>query len=470
MDAKTRARMGYAFRVFAAIYGYRVTEKHDAEIRCYYGKVEREPASPRSVHIPARYRARAKNAELPTLTKLRYAKEDVYLVHGVDEQTGNPDWLGEIFEWISSSLEQAVTARDSVGRIPYSQTVFERQHISAQRPHAAVVMAWLENMLQNGPGTEALPRATSPVPGVEHMVISSHDIDFYFTNRAKAWSRLGKNLGISLLLYRSPSFFASNSRMMLKLLLGEQPGQYIPAMIDAIEESGFRSTLFAVAAGGHRRDPSYDIDQIAPHLRQAAQRGFEIGLHASYASVTDRETLAEEATELERAVEHRPRGSRQHWLRFDERGKLYRAVEDARLAYDSSQGFSETCGFRNGANFAFPPYDFQNERPCSFLEIPLVIMDGSLEASSRKTKTDPQEIADSILAESRKWGWGGISLLWHNPIEAIQVPDKINRVFWDSAKKRNKYAEQWMSAENFLTACAQRYEAAGLLGGSASNA
>jgi len=70
----------------------------------------------------------------------------------------------------------------------------------------------------------------------------------------------------------------------------------------------------------------------------------------------------------------------------------------AGLAYDSSLGFAETCGFRNGANFAFPPYDFEREGPCSFLEIPLAIMDGSLQLSSRSLKRDPLEIAETIAA------------------------------------------------------------------------
>ncbi|MBZ5501179.1 MAG: hypothetical protein LAN59_02920 [Acidobacteriia bacterium] len=434
-----------------------------AELCCVYGDGAATHPNKGVLRIPARYRPRPKSAGMPTLERFRYANEDLYLVHGVDEATGNPDWLGEIFEWLSSSLELPNPGRDAVGRIPYSKTVFARQGLSPLKPHAALLMAWMENVLENGGGAESLPKAVSPVAGIEHAVVCSHDIDFYFTSRAAALQRLGKNLGISLTHYRSASYFTANSRMILGLLRGKRPGDYLPQMLSAIEDCGFRSTLFAVADGEHRRDPIYRLGQVAPQLRSAARRGFPVGVHGSYSSVIEKGSLRQEAAALEQAVGRRPLGSRQHWLRFDRHDKLFHAIERAGLAYDSSLGFAETCGFRNGASFAFPPYDFAKEEPCSFLEIPLVIMDGSLEAMSRNRRQGSQELADAVLGESRKWGWGGIGILWHNPMEAIQVPDKVNHVFWECAKKRKRYAEQWMSAEEFVAASLGRYQAAGLL-------
>lgn len=460
-----RARMGYALAVFAAVYGYRVvkSETEPTDLRCLYGQVERPTDSGRTLRIPARYRVRVENEPTPQLKRARFAGEEFYLAHGTEEGSNTPDWLGEIFEWLSSSLELPITRRDSVGRIPYCETVFSRQSISAFKPYAAMMMAWLENALQNGNSVEALPKAKSPVTDIEHMVVCSHDIDFYFTGRAAALRRIGKNLGISMTLYRSASFLVSNSKMLVDVFRGKRPGEYVPGMLDAIEEGGFRSTLFVVANGNHRRDPVYRLQSIVPQLQDAARRGFSVAVHSSYGSVIEEGSLPSETNSLEAAMGHKPTGSRQHWLRFDQHNKLYQAVEKAGLVYDSSLGFSEMCGFRNGANFAFPPYDMAREKACSFLEIPLVIMDGNLEQASRTAHEDPQEMADRILSESRRWGWGGISILWHNPMEAIQVPEKINEVFWRSARKQSNYGEKWMSADQFLANSLPRYQAAGLL-------
>jgi len=144
---------------------------------------------------------------------------------------------------------------------------------------------------------------------------------------------------------------------------------------------------------------------------------------------------------------------------------LFTEISRAGLLCDSTLGFSEQIGFRNGASFAFPPYDFENARPHQFLEIPLVLMDKGLHAASRSLRKNPQELADKVLAESRKYGWGGVAVLWHDPIEPLAVPSEINEVFWNSAKRQKDFQEKWMSVSEFLPSCLQRYQQAGLLEG-----
>ena len=76
-----------------------------------------------------------------------------------------------------------------------------------------------------------------------------------------------------------------------------------------------------------------------------------------------------------------------------------------------------------------------------FLEIPLALMDGNIEANSRATREEPQQIVDEVLAESRRWGWGGIVVLWHNPLEPLQVPEAVNQVFWSCTKQQKHFGE-----------------------------
>lgn len=472
ISSVVRSRISYAFRVFAAIFNHRVVEVNSAaDSICFvYGEPPSADRGSRSFFIPAHYRVRPLDATQQMPLKHRYANEDHYLVYGKDEATGNPDWLGEIFEWISSSFELNVVPRDSAGRIAFSDMIFSREGISPRKPYATLLMAWLENSLQNGSSKEALSKAPSPIPGVEHIVVSSHDIDFYYTDKFTTLVRLVKNLGISAFIYRNRPFFTASLKQASQVLAGQRVGDYLPAMLDAIENCGFHSTLFVVARQGHPRDPNYRIAQLAPHLSEASRRGFETQLHASYRSVVDDSTVWSEALAFEKVTGQKPRGNRQHWLRFDSHDKLFEAIEKAELVFDSSLGFSETIGFRNGASFAFPPYDFKRERPRSFLEIPLALMDVNLESLSRSLHENPQELADEILGESRKWSWGGISTLWHNPMEPLQVSEEINRVFWTSAKKQQQFAERWMSAGQFLAQCLSRYQDAGLLEGVRINA
>jgi len=355
------------------------------------------------------------------------------------------------------------TARDSVGRIPFSESIFTKNRISPRRPYASLIMAWMENALVNGKRKEALMKAPSPVPDVEHIVVSCHDIDFYHTGAVSTLIRLVKNLVISFRLYRSGSFFRSNIHMIFQLALGKRVGDYLPPLIERSRSLAVRSSIFAVSSPSHRRDPNYRLEQLSPRLREAAAQGFPIAVHACYDTIQGRAGLAAQAAALERAIGARPLGSRQHWLRFDQPEKLFQAVERSGLLFDSSLGFAETVGFRNGASFAYPPYNFSQEMPHQFLEIPLVLMDGNLEAACRASGEDPESVAREILSASRKWAWGGIAAVWHNPIEPIQVPPQINRVFWTCVTKQRQYQEQWISATDFLNQCLSRYQNAGLL-------
>jgi len=467
----TRSRMEYAFRVFSAIYNYRISDQgNDREVRTFfYGPPEKSSELRDVMFIPGRYIPRPMDAPPPEPSKVHYAGEDFYLFHGIDVITQTPDWLGEIFEWLSSSHELGIRARDRVGRIPDHEMIFEAAGISPWKPQAALQMAWLQQATQGSLNSPILPIAPSPAPDAEHFVICSHDLDYYFTNRASGWLRLVKNLGIAVTIYRSWAYFYANSRMILESIRGNRPGDYLPPLFDRMEQNGSSATLFVVPVHTHRRDPNYALADLAPQLTEAARRGFSVEIHGSYESIIENRCLLPEVQGLQQITGKKASGSRQHWLRFDSSEHLFDAIEDSGLRFDSSMGFTSTVGFRSGACFAFPPYDFKNERPYNFLEIPLAIMDGSLIDSSRASGDSPQFLADRVLNESRKRGWGGISILWHNPLEALSVPDRVNEVFWKCANTRQDFREKWVSTDQFLSVCLPRYHNAGLLKKLAAN-
>lgn len=464
VSTPVRSRISYAFRVFAAIYNYSVGEDQSGErgFCCFYGEARDISSDPRILHIPARYRLGSPGQPIQALTRCKYGGEDFYLALGLDPN-GRPDWLGEIFEWLSSSYETSATQRDSVGRIPYADSVFHHHSVPHRKPHATLLMAWLENSLRNGLSKEALPRAPSPDPAFEHLVVSTHDIDFYCVDNRTTLIRLLKNLVVACHPYRSSSFLLDNAAFLVRQLAGKRVGDYLPSLTDSIADRGFRSSFFVVPRRADRRDPNYEIAQIVPRLHDALRKGFPIALHGSYRSIVEDSSLRLEAVLIERAIGKRPLGSRQHWLRFDSHEKLFEQVERSGLVFDSSLGFTDKVGFRNGASFAFPPYDFKQEKPHAFLEIPLVLMDGGLEAEARELEANAKELAEEVLRESRRWGWGGVSILWHNPMEALSVPSEINSVFWKCANERTKFREAWLSGDQFLRCSLARYQCAGLL-------
>lgn len=467
VSSTIRARISYAFRVFAAVYGHEVLDddRDEASLRCLYGNSPKESRASQVFRIPARYVLRRPQDPASPPVRSSYAQEEFYLFHGRDANSGTPDWLGEIFEWLSSADEMTVSNRDSIGRIPYSQSLFARHSITPLRPHASLIMAWLQNALTNEGGSEDLPAAPSPVPGISHLVVCSHDVDFYFAGRWGSFTRLLKNIGISLLVTRSYPFFSDTLSQLLRLVQGRRVGDFLPGLLAACQEHDFLSTLFVIVRRQHRRDANYTLAELRPVLHAALRKGCGIGLHGSYQSVVENRDLKSEVDALEAGIGTKPRGSRQHWLRFDRHERLFGQIEEAGLAYDSTLGFSDTVGFRNGASFAFPPYNFQREEHYRFLEIPLAVMDSALLCASRSSAQQAAKLTATVLRESRRWGWGGIALLWHNPVEPLGVSEGINRIFWEQLTTKAQHHERWMSAEEFLTRSLARYHRAGLLKG-----
>jgi hypothetical protein len=186
--------------------------------------------------------------------------------------------------------------------------------------------------------------------------------------------------------------------------------------------------------------------------------GMEIGLHGSYTSLDTRDGLAREFEVLQNHG-FRPLGGRQHWLRFS-LDRLVPAVERAGALFDTSVGWQHRIGFRAGACFPFPPYSFAEERPARFLELPLAVMDQALPPNEEEAFG---EVA-KLLATSRMYGWGGISLLWHpEAFGGGRLPIGIGRTFYDLVSARSEWNDSWLSAREFLRKVRNRYIEVGLM-------
>ena len=190
------------------------------------------------------------------------------------------------------------------------------------------------------------------------------------------------------------------------------------------EKHGFRSTFFLFPprpSHAHEFDPTYRLEdpmrfegQLQPFssaLRRLAERGFEIGLHASYRSYLSGKALAAEKAQIETAIGRSITGIRQHFLRF-ETPETWRAQEMAHFSYDSTLGYNEALGFRAGIAAPYRPWDHELDEAMDLMELPLTVMDGTLfrtlllngPQAARRTVEQLQIVEDV----------GGLAvLLWH---------------------------------------------------------
>ncbi len=460
-----RARLTYAFRLFCAIYGHdpllNVSQAHIADAWLSYDpRAQRE--NTKAVRLSDCYHARSPRVPAPPPQRHwedREATVLFYQPHGAVA----PDWLAEIFEWVSCADEYSISARDGAERIPFESSYVGRHKLDITRPYAAVAMRCLQREL-----CRLVPAGNDrpPAPGENsgHSVVNTHDVDFFPGTRFDSAKRLAKNAIGSLAFGQAPrrAFFQALKGISV-LVTGHDPFDQIPRMQAEERERAAGASYFFIAAKRHRRDANYTVDE--PRVRRSmadlVAGGMEVGVHGSYTSLDEKGRLASEFTRL-RSLGLNISGTRQHWLRFT-MDRLIREVEAAGASYDTSVGWPYHAGFRAGACFAFPPYDFEHERAATFIEIPLVMMDQALQGAAGSEQARFNAAA-SLLATSREYGWGGISVLWHPAaFGGVQLEPEIGHLFWKLLDDRTSWNETWTSGAAFIAATRERYQRAGLL-------
>ncbi len=468
-EPQLRARLSYAFRLFCAIYGHLPlvdpAQEEDRDVTLRYDPLT-FPASTAdrcTVWLSSAYRARNVGEAAPP--PVRYACNGVNTVlHHAPTPGHAPDWLGEIFEWVSCADEYSVVKRDSVGRLLFACTYAGRHCIDTRVPYAAIAMQCLQQAI-----CRVVPRATDHPRGLDgtaaHLVIPTHDVDYFPLGRMHAVNRLIRNSVISSVLAKDVVLGMRQAAMAARMALGvgTDPLDKITALAEEERRHGILASYYFLVRHAHRRDANYTLEHsgVVEAMHWLELKGMEVGVHGTYTCLDHSYGLKHEVAEFSERGFH-PQGGRIHWLRYM-LNELIPAVECAGLKYDTSIGWRDRIGFRAGACFAFPPYNFKTESAASFLEIPMVMMDQALQ---QRHDSFERMVADAteVLTASRRLGWGGISLLWHPAAFGNGwLPRKVGDTYWSLANGRASWEEEWITGSNFVEKAWQRYVEAGLL-------
>jgi hypothetical protein len=183
-------------------------------------------------------------------------------------------------------------------------------------------------------------------------------------------------------------------------------------------EKGLPATYFLIPfkrrAGEHvpgrhasRRATAYDVDDVPRWTETLKSEGCELGVHgidawhsvdrgrgelARIAGITDDSTI----------------GIRMHWLLHNV--STASILEQSGYAYDSTAGYNETVGYRNGTTQVFRPL-----RAKSLLELPLHVQDGALFYPNRLdlSESEAEKRCTALIDKARQFG-GVLTVLWHD--------------------------------------------------------
>ncbi len=197
--------------------------------------------------------------------------------------------------------------------------------------------------------------------------------------------------------------------------------------IMALEEKyDATSSFYFLALTPEDNDYRYDVSDLESEIGTIADAGWEVGLHGGHQAYCDLQQLQVEKERLEKVLNRSVVGYRNHYLRFRV-PETWTHLAEAGFEYDTTLGYPDCVGFRNGMCHPFRPYDLNNDREIDILEIPLAIMDGTLDQYMRLDAGKSWEITRRLIDATERCG-GVITILWHNTYmegERLKFYEKI---------------------------------------------
>jgi len=325
---------------------------------------------------------------------------------------GQPDLVASAFFWLSGWQEYTVRERDQHGRFPFKASLQYRLN-TAVRPVVDAYREILREHLEAG-GIPVQPRRWG---GKRWAFCPTVDIDMVRKWRGR---RLMGELARSIFPGEGDnSSFGERLHAFREAVQARMKGgdPYVAAMkriVDEIVGRGGTATFFLKGGAYSPYDVAYRLSDsvLTDRVEEFIGARFEIGLHPGYHAYTHAGHLLTERKRVE-ALSRTPLVSvRQHYLRYDGHitPKLHQA---AGFRIDSTLGFSEHEGFRNGTCIPFRLYDPVADEPLSLWEMPVAAMDAALFNRRMLDAVGACLVIEGLLETVRRFG-GVCVVIWHN--------------------------------------------------------
>jgi peptidoglycan/xylan/chitin deacetylase (PgdA/CDA1 family) len=178
------------------------------------------------------------------------------------------------------------------------------------------------------------------------------------------------------------------------------------------EEYSAHSTFYFLAQDRGHLDYTYTIEDLEHEIGTIVDQGWEVGLHGGHTAYNNLDTLIGERKRLEAIVKRRVVGYRSHYLRFRV-PDTWRYLSEAGFVYDTTLGYPECAGFRNGMCHPFRPFDLQNQREIDIWELPLVAMDRTFDVYMKLGPDCTWRMLRQLIDATER-SRGVVTILWHN--------------------------------------------------------
>jgi hypothetical protein len=172
------------------------------------------------------------------------------------------------------------------------------------------------------------------------------------------------------------------------------------------------SSFYFMAEDSGEQDYAYQVEDFESVLTEIVDRGSEVGLHGGHTSYLNAEELKTKKERLEKILDKKIIGYRNHYLRFRV-PETWEYLHDAGFLYDTTLGYPDRIGFRNGMCHPFKPFNLKTGKPIGILEIPLAIMSTTFGEYMKIDLNKAWEITKDLIDTVDQYH-GVLTVLWHN--------------------------------------------------------
>lgn len=295
----------------------------------------------------------------------------------------------EIWELFTKREEYNPLFLDQYDRFPY----YLSKHANVMEPNVS------KYMMDNG--------LTPEYPdGKKFAVCLTHDIDvikqgFGNCSFESAKSTVKGN-------YRNSMRYAFSI-----LNKKRHPFRNFEEIMEIEDKCGAKSSFYFLALRPGERDFNYNVEEIADEIGEISDKGWEVGLHGGHGSYDNLEKMVLEKKLLESVLGKEVIGYRNHYLRF-KTPDTWELLSKAGFKYDTTFGYANCAGFRNGICHPFKPFNLNTSKEIDILEIPLVIMDRTLLMDYMRLDFEKAwELTKQLIDKVEQYR-GVITILWHN--------------------------------------------------------
>lgn len=244
-----------------------------------------------------------------------------------------------------------------------------------------------------------------------YKFIATYDIDIAYAYKHKGILR---NLGGYLQALRQPDL-KIKLKERTRVLIGLDPDPYDTYELqkELQQKYAFSANYFFLVGEYNLYDKNISSQGLAyQQLIQSIADFYEVGIHPSYQSNFNINTLAQEVRCLADITKKEVRKSRQHYIKL-KIPETYQNLLDLNINKDYTMGYASQIGFRAGTASSFWFYDLSLETPTKLRIFPYALMDVTLKDYLKLSPQEAIPIIEQLIKEV-KAVQGIFCPIWHN--------------------------------------------------------